>query len=125
MGRVKMAWNFWKQRPAMDELSKAKEEKLSKPKDIPEQVGRYIVVDLGKNPDWVWQLKSVVRRQTEKHRYNVRVFDEIQARARGVSVRDYTTLDEHPDLILFEGWYDKKSHMAHMQERLEPTPKAA
>jgi hypothetical protein len=120
-----MAWNFWKKRPETVELSKVKEEKLSRPKDIPESVGRFLVVDLGKNPDWVWQLKSVVRRQAEKHRYDVRVFDEIQTRTKGVSVRDYTTFDEHPELILFEGWYDKKSNMAHLQERLEPTPKAA
>jgi len=118
-----MSWSFWKKKSAKVELSEAKEEKLSKPKDIPEPVGRYLVVYLGKNPDWVWELKSVVRRQAEKQRYDVRVFDEIQA--RGVSVRDYTTLDEHPELILFEGWYDKKSNTAHMQETLVPTPKAA
>jgi hypothetical protein len=120
-----MSWNFWKKRPETADLSKEKEEKLSKPKDIPEAVGRSLVVDLGKEPDWVWKLKSVVRRQAEKNRYDVRVFDEIQAGAKGVRVRDYTTLDEHPDLILFEGWYDKKSHMAHIEERLVPTPKAA
>lgn len=120
-----MSWSFWKKKSATVELSEAKEEKLSKPKDIPEPVGRYLVVDLGKNPDWVWKLKSVARQQAEKHRYDVRVFDEIQTRARGVSVRDYTTLDEHSELILFEGWYDKKSNMVHMQETLVPTPKAA
>jgi len=120
-----MSWSFWKKKSATVELSEVREEKLSKPKDIPEPVGRYLVVDLGKNPDWVWKLKSVVRRQTEKHRYDVRVFDEFQARAKKVSVRDYTTLDDHPELILFEGWYDKKSNMAHVQETLEPTPKAA
>ena len=120
-----MAWDFWKKKSETVELLKAEEEKLSRPRDIPEQVGRYLVVDLGKNPDWVWQLKSVVRRQAEKHRYDVRVFNEIQARARGVSVRDFTSLDEHPELILFEGWYDKKSNMAHVQELLVPTPKAA
>jgi hypothetical protein len=119
-----MSWSFWKKR-SVTELSKAEEEKLSKPKSIPESVGRYLVVDLGKNPDWVWKLKSVVRRQAEKHRYDVRVFDEIQARVKGVNVRDYTTLDEHSELILFEGWYDKKSNMSHMQETLVPTPKAA
>jgi hypothetical protein len=120
-----MSWNFWKKKPETVELTKVKEEKLSKPQDIPEAVGRCLVVDLGKDPDWVWKLKSVVRRQAEKHRYDVRVFDEIQAGARGVRVRDYTSLDEHPDLILFEGWYDKKSHMADIKERVVPTPKAA
>jgi hypothetical protein len=120
-----MSWNFWKKGPEKVEVSKEKEEKLPKPQDIPEAVGRYLVVDLGKDPDWVWSLRSVTRRQAEKYRYEVRVFDEIQAGARGVRVKDYTTFDEHPDLILFEGWYDKKSYQAHLQERLVPTPKAA
>lgn len=121
-----MSWRFWKKKSTTVELSEVKEERLSKPKDIPQPAGRYLVVDLGKNPDWVWKLKSVVRRQEEKYRYDVRVFDEIQSRARGVSVRDYTTLDEYPDLILFEGWYDKKFNAAYLEEkRVESTSKAA
>lgn len=120
-----MSWSFWKKKSATVEPSKAMEERLSKPRDIPESVARYLVVDLGKNPDWVWKLKSVVRRQEEKYRYDVRVFDEAKAAANAVRVRDFTSLDEHPELILYEGWYDKKSNMAHMQEHLVPTPKAA
>ena len=121
-----MSWSFWKKKSATVEPSEAREEKLSKPKDIPEPVGRYLVVDLGKDPDWVWKLKSVVHRQAEKHRYDVRVFDELQARAKRVSVRNYTTLDEHPELILFEGWYDMKSNTAYVEEkRVEPSSKAA
>jgi len=120
-----MSWNFWKKRSETVEPSEKKEEKLAKPQNIPEAVGRYLVVDLGKDPDWVWKLKSVVRHQEEKHRYDVRIFDEIQAGAKGVRIRDYTTFDEHPDLILFEGWYDKKSYRAEIQERVIPTPKAA
>jgi hypothetical protein len=120
-----MSWNFWKKKSAPSGPAKTKEEKLPKPKDIPEPVGRFLVVDLGKDPDWVWQLKSVVRAQAEKSRYDVRVFDESQTSSKGVRVQDYTTLDGHPELILFEGWYDKKSNRAHMQEPLVPTPKAA
>ena len=44
-----MSWNFWKKGPEKGELSKEKEEKLSKPKEIPEAVGRSLVVDLGKD----------------------------------------------------------------------------
>ena len=120
-----MSWSFWKKKSVTGQLSKANEEKLPKPKGIPEPVGRQLVVNLGQNPDWVWQLKGVVRRQAEKQRYDIRVFDEIQAREKGISVRDYSTLDDHPELILFEGWYDKKSNTAHVQETLVPAPKAA
>jgi hypothetical protein len=120
-----MSWNFWKKKSGPSGPAKTREERLPRPKDIPEPVGRFLVVDLGKDPDWVWQLKSVVRAQAEKSRYDVRVFDESQTSSKGVRVQDYTTLDGHPELILFEGWYDKKSNRAHMQESLVPTPKAA
>jgi hypothetical protein len=120
-----MSWNFWKKTRVTQEPASVREEKLPKPKDIPEPVGRYLVFDLRKNPDWVWKLKCVVRRQQEKYRYDVRVFDEAQAAAKKVRVGDYTSLDEHPELILFEGWYDKKSMAVNVEERLELTPKAA
>ncbi|MFW6147458.1 MAG: hypothetical protein ACOC6B_03595 [Thermodesulfobacteriota bacterium] len=120
-----MSWNFLKKKTATTEQSKEKIEKLPRPKDIPEPVGRCLVVDLGKDPDWVWQLKSVVRAQAEKNCYDVRIFDESQVGLKGIRVKDYTTFDQHPELILFEGWYDKRSNKAKMQEPQLPTPKAA
>ena len=85
-------------------------EKLPGPKDIPELVGRYLITELKQNPDWVWKLKGVVRQRSEgKDAFDFRVFDEAQAAARKVTVKDYTSLDEHPDLILYRGRFDKKS----------------
>lgn len=120
-----MAWNFWKKKSETDELPKAKVEKMAKPQSIPESVGRAIVVDLGKDPNWVWQLKTVVRAQAEKNHFDIRVFDEGQVTLRGVIVKDYTTFDEYPDLVLFEGWYDKKNHIAKIVDKSGPSAKAA
>jgi hypothetical protein len=120
-----MAWSFWKKKSEAGELPEAKVEKLPKPHSIPESVGRALVVNLGKDPNWVWQLKSVVRPQSEKNHYDIRVFDEGQASLRGVVVKDYTTFDEYPDLVLFEGWYDKKTHIAKLEDKLDPAEKAA
>jgi hypothetical protein len=103
---------FWKKRPASEEPPKPKAEKLPKPKDVPELVGRYLVTQMGKDPDWVWKLKSVVRQRSKsktEDSFDVRVFDEAQAAAKKVIVKNYTSLDEHQDLILYEGWFDKKS----------------
>jgi len=101
---------FWKKKPATEEPSKPKAEKLSGPKDLPQAVGSHLVVELKQNPDWVWRLKSVVRpRPDSKDRFDFRVFDEAQVAAKNVSVKDYNSLDEHPDLILYQGWFDKKS----------------
>jgi len=107
---------FWKKRPAKEEPPRPKAEKLPKPKDIPDLVGRHLVVEMGKDPDWVWKLKSVVRQRPEgKKKFDVRVFDEAQAAQKGVKVKDWTTLDEHPDLILYEGWFDKESMKAQLE----------
>lgn len=117
-----MKWTFWEKRPKTEGLLKAEVHKLPKPKDIPEPVGRYLVVELGKNPDWVWRLKSVTRPRPEgKDRFDVRVFDEVKTAAKNLAVRDYTSLDGHPELILYEGWFDKKSMDVHIGEKKTAT----
>jgi len=109
---------FWKKKPATEELSKPKVEKLPGPKDVPELVGRYLIVDLGQNPDWVWKLKGVVRRRLEgKDAFDFRVFDEAQVAAKKVKVKDYNSLNEYPDLILYQGWFDKKSMKVQIEEK--------
>lgn len=108
---------FWKKKP--EEVKKEKAEKLPGPKEIPELAGRYLVVQLKKNPDWVWRLRGVVRPNPAKGKkaFDVRVFDEAQVAAKKVKVKDYNTFDEHPGLILFEGWFDKESMRAELVEK--------
>lgn len=123
-----MFLNFWKTKPGAGYSSKAKVERLRKSQILPQAVGRDLIVHLGKDPHWVWNLRSVVRKTRRgKYRYNVRVFDQAQAAAIGVDVMDYTSLDEHPELILFVLWYDRRSWKAHIEEKgkPEPMPKAA
>jgi hypothetical protein len=35
----------------------------------------------------------------------IRIFDPDTAKEKGVSIEDYQSLDNHPDLILHEGYY--------------------
>jgi hypothetical protein len=122
-----MFWGFWKKGPAPAKPLNG--QRLLKPQVLPQAVGRELIVQLGKNPDWVWTLKSVVNKsQRGKHRYNVRVFDQAQAAGKGISVEDYASLDHHPKLILFEGWYDRRSWKARIKEMVKPEeslPRAA
>jgi hypothetical protein len=84
---------------------------LPKPKDLPEAVGRHLVVDLNLDPDLVWSLKAVLRpREEGRDMADIRVFNPGKADAAGVTVRNYTTLDGHPELVLYEGWFNKKTH---------------
>jgi hypothetical protein len=120
--------DFLKKKPVAGEPSKAQAEKLPKPQSLPEAVGRELVLGFDKDPDWVWRLKCVMRRrQNEKSRFDIRIFDEAQAAEKGVRVRDYTSLDDYPELVLFDGSYDKKTWQTHIEERVkgEPLHKAA
>ena len=107
---------FWKKKTATEELPKPEAEKLPGPRSIEELVGMHIVTDLKQNPDRVWQLRSVVRRRTGgKHRFDFRVFDEVQVTEKKIKVKDWTTFDQHPELILYQGWFDKVSMKVHFE----------
>lgn len=91
---------------------------LPGPKGIPDSVGRHLVTVLKKNPDWVWKLMAVVRSQEgKKGCFDVRVYESAQAITANVKVRDFLSLDNHPELILFEGWFDKNNHKADLTEK--------
>jgi hypothetical protein len=120
-----MSWKFWEK---TSEAGQPKTAKLGGPKDLPHPVGKYLVVDLGHDPDWVWNLRSVQRpKEGSTTSFHVRVFSENDAALRKVSVKNYDTLNEHPELILFEGWFDKKSMTAQVQKKEGPEmkPRAA
>ena len=104
-----MNWKFWQKKPEK-ETAEGKTAKLPGPKRIPEPVGRYLVVHLDQEPDWVWHLECVVRSHGEgKSSFDIRVFDRSRADSDNVVVKNFNSLDAHPNLILYEGWYDKKS----------------
>lgn len=100
-----MNWKFW-QKKETSQLPQG----LPRPKDLPETVGRYLVVDLKMDPDWVWDLKAVSRRQEENRDIkDIRIFSPAKTGAAGVTVRNYLSLDDHPDFILYEGWVNTKT----------------
>ena len=90
-------------------------EKLQGPKNMPDDVGRTLVVDHKQDPNWAWSLKTVVKPGEEKGVFFVRVFDERVVSSKGVRVKDYNSFNEHPDLILFDGWFNKKTHAAQIK----------
>ncbi len=118
-----MNWKFWEKTEKADNSSQMNNGKLPRPKSIPEPVGRHLVVHMAKDPDWVWNLQAAIRTREEKpNTYYFRVFDPSKAAAGRISVRDYYSLDQNPQLILFEGWYDKKLFDVHMEEKGKSTP---
>ena len=107
---------FWKRKE-----TKEGQEKLPGPKGIPDLAGRYMVVEEKKSPDSVWRLKGVVRPAEEKKAFYCRVFDEAQTAQAGVKVKDWTSLDEHPDSVLWEGYCDRETNTARREKFVKPS----
>ena len=97
--------------------STKEEGKLSGPKAIPGPVLNYLVAERKMDPDLVKLLKAVERKSTTEAALNIRVFDESEAIARQVQVKDYTSLDGCPDLIIYEGWYDERAKQVQLEEK--------
>ena len=105
---------FWKRKAKQEE----KKEKLSSPQEIPGLVGNYLTAERKMDPDLVKLLKAVVRKSpTGERAFNIRVFDESEALAKKVQVKDYTSLDEWQDLIIYEGLFDEGSKQVKLEEK--------
>ena len=102
---------FWNKKSAKEEG------KLSGPKEIPGSVQTYLVAERKWDPDLVKLLKVVVRKSTTGATLNIRVFDNSEAIAKKVEVKDYTSLDECPDLIIYEGWFDEGAKQVKLEEK--------
>ena len=64
-------------------------------------------------------LKAVVNKSTAAEKvYNIRIFDESEALAKKAQVKDYTSLDERPDLIIYEGWFDEGAKQVKLEEKM-------
>jgi hypothetical protein len=109
-----MGWKFWQKE------DQGGEKKLPRPKDLPQEVGRHLVVSEGYDPDWVWSLKSVVKpRENSRTTMDIRIFSEEAASQKALAVKDYHSLDRHPDLVLFAGWYDRESRTVKMDNLMK------
>ena len=116
-----MNWKFWKKKGGND-TSKPKVIKLPKPKNLPERVRIYLITRLRENPDWIWNLKWVVRHKLgEKNLLEFRIFSPADAMLKSVDVTDFSSLNDHPEMVLFDGLFDKNSGIVQIKK----TKKAA
>ena len=97
---------FWSKKTNNKDSDSVNGEKLPGPKNIVDIAASHIVVTKKKDPDWVWKLKSVIHPIAKKQFY-CRGFDENQVTQAGINVKDWTSLDGHPELILWEGYCDQ------------------
>ena len=111
-------WKFWKRNEGSGAGGTGNPVKLKKPGDLPPGVGRSLVVDYKLNPDWVWKLKCVLRPvDNSKNESYFRVFSDASAREKAIRILNYDSLNDHPELILFSGSYDKAVHIARFDKK--------
>jgi hypothetical protein len=106
---------FWKRQDG--------KEKLSRPIAIPALVRKHLTAERKMDPDLVQLLMAVVRESA--NRRDIRIFDKSEAEAKKVLVKDYTTFDEHPDLIIYEGSFaddSKRVELNEMKKIITDTP---
>jgi hypothetical protein len=108
---------FWNKKPAKEET-----EKLSGPSPIPRLVQSYLVSKTKMDLSLAEILKAVTRKRSNggvngEMAFDLRVFDDSEALATKVPVKDYTSLDESPDLIIYEGWYSEESKQVNLEEK--------
>jgi len=104
---------FWNKKPGKDET-----EKLSGPRPIPKLVQNYLVSKSNMDPNFVELLNAVVRKKPNGGAaFDIRVFDDSEASVKQVQVKDYSSLDERPDLIIYEGWFDEGSKQVNLEEK--------
>ncbi len=102
---------FWNRKKTKDG-----EEKLPGPQSMPDLVGRHMVLEEKADANWIWNLKGVLRPAGKDKAFYCRIFNPGQAAKAGVKVEDWTSLDDHPELIIWEGSFDKKT-MAVRREK--------
>jgi hypothetical protein len=104
---------FWNKKPAKDET-----EKLSGPRPIPRLVQNYLVSQTKMDPNFVELLTAVIRKRPNgATASDIRVFDDSEAMVKKMQVKDYTSLDGSPDLILYEGWFDEGLKKVNLEEK--------
>ena len=114
---------FWKTKPATEEPSKIRGERLPKPQDMSQLLVNCLMKKMKQKPEWLWTLKFVARPRSDgKNRFDFRVFDEKQLPRAKVIVNDYNSLNDHPELILYEGWFDKSSGQVQIEDKSRKEP---
>ena len=104
--------------PPQPKAEKPKVEKLPGPRQIPGLVEKHLIAEYKMDANLARILKGVIRASsTGEGVFNIRVFDESEALAKKIRVKDYTSLDQHPDLTIYEGWFDEKSRRVKLEER--------
>jgi len=95
------------------------------PKDIPSWVYMYLVTTLKVPPENLTGLRSVQKMGfwDGKLVTFIRIYDP-RTSEQTLQVKDFTSLDQHPELVLYEGYWEKVSDRVFLEHRAVPKPQS-
>jgi hypothetical protein len=115
-----MNLKFWKKSEPSSAPAAPGTPKLPKPQDLPQKLGQHLVVKRQMDPDFVWSLKCALMPESgAKNRFRFRVFNPADAIQKGVNVKNFTTLDDHAEIVMFSGVYDKSANTVTIDPTLQ------
>jgi hypothetical protein len=93
------------------------------PKEIPPLVYMHLVTVLEVPTENLTGLRSVLKVGfwEGKPVTFIRIYDP-RASEEAWQVKDFTSLDEHPDIILYEGYWVKDSDCVYLESKTAPKP---
>jgi hypothetical protein len=107
---------FWKKKSS-DQGTKAVEvEKEARPRDVPGLVQKYLISEKKVDPEFAPLFKAVIRHNGTTGQY-IRIYDESDAAARKIQIKNYASLDEKPEMIIWEGLYDEGTKKVELIEK--------
>jgi hypothetical protein len=97
---------------------KEKGDKLPGPRLLPGFVQKYLVERYSMDSGLANIIMGVRHPRPESEGISdCRIFDNSEAEALGLKVHDFDSLNDRPDLILFEGWFDEHSKKVDLTEK--------
>ncbi len=96
---------FWRKKSVEEKVKEKKRKK--EVKKIEGALWGYMVSQQGVIVDILQNLRRVERDGAVESKpvVMIRIFDPAAANQKGVDVDDYGSLDDHPNLVLYEGYY--------------------
>jgi hypothetical protein len=92
--------------------------KLPGPKESPGLVQNYLMKEKNMDADLARIFKAVVRQRDDgKKSFDIRIFDPDDATANKLEVKNYLSLDTHPNLILYEGSFDEATKKVDIAQK--------
>jgi len=93
------------------------------PKELPWSAHRYLVTTLKVPSESLKGLRSLHRVgfRDGKAVTFIRIYDPLATEGKA-KVKDFSSLDLHPELILYEGYWEKASDFVFLELRTAPQP---